>query len=182
MTLEYDQLDPRHLPSANFCINPLWAACRCHQRRSKIKFVHICEPLWTTCLCHRRRSKINFFHLWEPSERMSCVTGRQMTSSWQHVPTRSLLHAWRNRRRYKWHDTKKRDYLWYEVFNCIIPTPWMVHDIASTRIVEKLWKTKMAWLSNAAASSGEFLWKGSVGTPAPLREATRGYQKNLLDQ
>ena len=161
MTLEYDQLDPRHLPSANFCINPLWAACRCHQRRSKIKFVHICEPLWTTCLCHRRRSKINFFHLWEPSERMSCVTGRQMTyphdNTYQHAPC--SMHE------ETVEDTndmipKKRDYLWYEVFNCIIPTPWMVHDIASTRIVEKLWKRKMAWLSNAAASGGEFLWKG----------------------
>ena len=76
-------------------------------------------------LCHQCRSKIDFFHLWVPSENMSCVTGLQMTSSWQHVKTRSLLHAWRNRRRYKRHNSKKR-YYQNEVFNRVIPTVWFM--------------------------------------------------------
>ena len=55
----------------------------------------------------------------------------------------------------------------------------MVHDIASPCIAKKLWKTKMVWLSNAAASSGAFLWKGWVGTPAPRREGGSGWQKKF---
>ena len=55
----------------------------------------------------------------------------------------------------------------------------MVHDIASTCIAKKLWKTKMVWLSNAAASSGAFLWKGWVGTPAPRCEGGSGWQKKF---